>query len=75
MLLLAAGVNYELTSADTGFLLHDAASQGNLAEIERLLAANTDVNKPTKKGNTPLDLAVENGNEEVAALLRKAIGK
>lgn len=43
--------------------------------VELLLSKGADTNAEDNNGYTPLDVAVESGEEEVATLLRKAMGR
>ena len=52
------------------FLLHHAAAQGNLDEVEVLTHPGV-VNLPDKKGRTPLHHAAKGGNVAVAKYLLK----
>ena len=54
--------------------LHHAASQGHKEIVELLIAKGADVNAKGS-GTTPLDLAIINGETEIADLLRKHGGK
>ena len=49
--------------------IHDAAKSGNLAKVEQLLAAGTDVNEKDAAFNTALHWATDNGQIEVVSLL------
>jgi RNA polymerase sigma factor (sigma-70 family) len=49
--------------------LHGAASAGNRAEVERLLAGGADVNARSPDGRTPLHYAAEQGSLEIVQLL------
>jgi len=51
--------------------LHVAARNNKKAVAELLIAKGAEVNAKTKYGETSLDLAISNGNEELADLLRK----
>ncbi len=53
------------------FPLHCAAKKGDVAEIERLVAAGAEVNERTEKNSTPLHLAARGGHAKaVIALIR-----
>lgn len=73
LLLLAACASYGLALADThdDVRLHAAAQDGNLAEVEWLLAAGADVNKDSD-GITPLLIAAHKGHREVVEVLLAA---
>jgi ankyrin repeat protein len=51
--------------------LHVAARNNKKRVAELLIAKGAEVNAKTKYGETSLDLAISNGNEELADLLRK----
>lgn len=55
--------------------LHLAASYGQAAVVEELLAAGADVHARRGDGTTALELAEENGHDEVIELLRAAVGR
>jgi len=59
-----AGVTFEILHP-----LHEAASAGNKAEVERLLAEGTDVNARWRAWRTPLHYAARSGRLEVVQLL------
>jgi ankyrin repeat protein len=50
--------------------LNSAAAARNVAVARILLDHGADPNAPTRSGYTPLDAAAENGDEELADLLR-----
>lgn len=50
-----------------------ASSAGNTAAVRALVAANADVTFPQCDGRTPLELALSNGHDEVADILRSAM--
>ncbi|MDA7676665.1 ankyrin repeat domain-containing protein [bacterium] len=52
-----------------GTSLYEAAEEGQIEEVKKLLAAGADVNAKTKFKETPLHFAAENGQKEVAELL------
>ena len=52
--------------------LHYAASYGRLEAVKTLVAHGADVSLKTAKGQTPLELAVSNNQDDVAAFLRSA---
>jgi ankyrin repeat protein len=52
--------------------LHDAAGRGDLAEVERLLAAGMQVNRFDELGKTPLHHAAAGGHLEVMRRLLSA---
>ena len=55
--------------------LHKAASTGQKEIVELLLSNGANVNVTIAFGDTPLDWAVRNKKEEVAAILRNHGGK
>ena len=52
-----------------------AIQQGQLADVESLLAQGADPNGRDAEGRTPLRIAVSMGREDIATVLRKAGGK
>ncbi len=54
----------------TGETLHEAAREGQVEEVKRLIAAGADVNVKNDSGATPLDTAKKNGATRLADLLR-----
>jgi ankyrin repeat protein len=50
--------------------LYHAASWGRLPVVQLLLEKGADVNAKNKAGTTPLKAALDNGFEEIVALLR-----
>ena len=55
--------------------IHEAAAVGDAEGVKEFLAAGTDVNATDERGKTPLDLAIQVKNTEIADLLRKHGGK
>ena len=51
-----------------------ACETGDLAEVEKLLAAGGNVNATNNYNNTPLHLASENGHQEIVKVLLAAEG-
>lgn len=51
--------------------IHNAAKSGNLDKLRKLIAEGVDVNKPNKKGITPLMYAIANKHEKVVKELLK----
>jgi ankyrin repeat protein len=58
-----------------GTPLHTAALWGHKEIAELLIAAGAEVNAKTKRGETPLDLAIRYDETDTADLLRKHGGK
>ena len=54
--------------------LHWAALRGHGSVVDQLVQARADVNLTDMIGNTPLDLANEEGHTEVSVRLLKAAG-
>ena len=52
-----------------GESIYEAAEEGQIEEVKKLLAAGAGVNAQTKFKETPLHFAAENGQKEVAELL------
>ena len=71
---LAAGT--DVNAKDSGWTpLTVAANNGHKEIVELLIAKGADVNAKDDDGYTPLDGAVDEGQIEIAALLRKHGGK
>ena len=71
---LAAGT--DVNAKDSGWTpLIVAANNGHKEIVELLIAKGADVNAKDDDGYTPLDGAVDEGQIEIAALLRKHGGK
>jgi uncharacterized protein len=51
-------------------VLNSAVAAGRGETVELLLEAGADPNAPTRTGHTPLDVALANGDEEIAKMLR-----
>jgi uncharacterized protein len=68
---LIAGILVAVSSSAATFCaeIHEAAARGDLHEIASLLAAGTDVNSRTEKGETPLMIASSLGYQEIVQLL------
>lgn len=49
--------------------LRQAATDGNLVRVERLLNQSVDIHSPDAKGTTPLFLAAQHGHQQVVARL------
>ena len=76
--LVAGGVDINLRDKKKVTPLHLAAFQGNkhhIAMTKWLLANGANVNLTIAFGDTPLDWAVRNKKEDVAAILRNHGGK
>ncbi len=69
-LLIRAGADVKATSEGNS-ALHIATYIGNPNIINRLILEGVEVNQKNDKGETPLDLAVEEGNNEVVQLLKQ----
>lgn len=69
--LLAAGAAADARSDKWGSLLHAAAKAGRCEMLRLLIAHGADLGA-VHDGRTPLQLALERGQAEAAALLRKA---
>jgi len=67
---LAAGANHSLTEPDRFSVVHAAAMQGNIQIMQLLLDHGADIDAQTEFGETtPLMLALNNGNRDMAILL------
>jgi uncharacterized protein len=51
-------------------VLNSAVAAGRVETVAILLDAGADPNAPTRSGHTPLDVALANGDDEIAELLR-----
>jgi uncharacterized protein len=70
--LLDHGADVNARDSESGETpLHRAASWGRVEVVELLLARGADPSIKDKKGRTALDLAVENGQQDVAAVLKR----
>jgi ankyrin repeat protein/peroxiredoxin len=70
--LLKHGVNINARDSDSGATaLHQAASWGRRNVVELLIANHADATIKDKNGRTALDLAIANGQSEVAEELKK----
>ena len=68
--LIGEGADVTACNASGWTLLHKvAACGGSTQATEFLLAAGAPINRKDKNGNTPLHLAINNGNKAVAKLL------
>ena len=69
--LLAAGARCDATEPGTGMTpLHLAVGMRNQAMVAMLLAAKANPNTPDARGVAPLEYALRDGQDAVAALLR-----
>ena len=55
--------------------IHSAVGGGDIEAVKEFLAAGADVNAKVNDGRTPLDMAIQQKNAEIADLLRKHGGK
>jgi hypothetical protein len=58
-----------------GISIYDAAWGGNIEAVKQHIAAGTDVNTKDDIGDTPLDVAIQLKQTEIAERLRKHGGK
>jgi ankyrin repeat protein len=72
-ILLDAGADINAKDDASVTALHDAVRGGHKETVELLITEGADVNIfSTRGGGTPLEIAIHNGGEEIAELLRKA---
>ncbi|KAK6494062.1 UNVERIFIED_CONTAM: hypothetical protein FKN15_061643 [Acipenser sinensis] len=70
-LLLMHGANPNIVDSSTGLTpIHDAAREGFLDTVGMLVRNNANSNVRDRRNLLPLDLAIENGHEEVIAYLK-----
>lgn len=69
--LLAAGANVNVSQDGRSLLMHIVDS-GDMLTAEMLLAAGADVNYRSERGVTALDVARQNGNQDLEMLLIQA---
>jgi len=69
--LVARGVDPAVCNYDDRTGLHIAASAGQLEAVRYLLKVGVPVNREDRWGNRPLDDAIREGNDHVAALLKE----
>jgi len=70
--LLKHGANIDARDSESGATpLHQAASWGRRGVVDLLIARHADPHIKDKSGRTPLDLAVANGQDEVAQVLKR----
>ena len=78
-LLIAKGADINATAGagdGVGWTpLHEAAEGGHKKVVELLILKGADINAKNGDGRTPLDLAIEHKNAEIADILRKHGGK
>ena len=69
-MLLDKGADINARDIDTDAMpLHNAASWGRAGAVRLLLKRGADAGIANKSGSTPLQAAVENGNQEIARIL------
>ncbi len=73
-LLAQKGINVHLTDNGGNSALHFAVMAGGLENVKALLNKGAQVNQQNKEGKTPLHLALEYAEDEVAQLLLKKQG-
>ncbi|MCX8155829.1 MAG: ankyrin repeat domain-containing protein [Verrucomicrobiae bacterium] len=74
-LLISTGLDINAQETGGGFsALHHAVLRGNRPLVQALLAARANPNLVTREGDTPLALAMFEGHQEIASLLRGAGG-
>lgn len=72
-LLLMRGASLKSEIADTGSTnLHLACGYGSTASVSLLLSEGAEINRPDRKGATPLRIAVLNGRVEIVSRLLDA---
>lgn len=70
LLILSMGINPEVTFAQPGASIHQAAVDGNVARVKKLLDEGADINEKNRMLQyTPLHGAARNGRTEVVKLL------
>ena len=72
LLLLSGIISSHLMKAEVSALLHLAAKQNNVREINNLINEGVDVNAQDQNGNTPLHIAAWYTHPEVIKALLKA---
>jgi ankyrin repeat protein len=70
-LLIDAGADVDINFKGVNLLHVSGIYGGNEAVTELLIANGLDVNAKTKHGETPLDLGISKGHNEIVDLLRK----
>jgi len=69
--LLSRGADVNIAGFDGKTPLHRAAYRGNPEMVKALLEGGANPQARDNRGNTPLQIAIDNKQEEVAALLRR----
>jgi ankyrin repeat protein len=73
IVLYESGAKINVVDEDGDTPMHDAAFNGHFLVVNYLVWKNAEINHKNKNGKTPLDLAVDEGNEEIAEFLRTKV--